>query len=106
MAIDDPYYCGLRARIPAFVQKAMPGRKKAEAEKREREAAAMRNGHVIIANGYPPHPHPHPHMGPQRFPIPGHPMMWHAKSVDSGMGMQFKSILFMTLYFSLQLNTD
>ncbi|XP_035705897.1 uncharacterized protein LOC110847527 isoform X3 [Folsomia candida] len=86
---DDPYYCGLRARIPAFVQKAMPGRKKAEAEKREREAAAMRNGHVIIANGgYPPHPHM---VGvPQRFgppgpPIPGHPMMWHAKSVDSGM---------------------
>jgi len=60
------------------------------AEKREREAAA-RNGHVIIANGNG-YPHPHPHMGPpQRFgppgaPIPGHPMMWHAKSVDSGMG--------------------
>lgn len=90
----DPYYCGLRARIPAFVQKAMPGRKKAEAEKREREAAAMRNGvngHIIIANGYPPHPH----MGAQRFghpgpPIPGHPMMWHAKSVDSGMGKQLE----------------
>jgi hypothetical protein len=68
----------------------MPGRKKAEAEKREREAAAMRNGHVIIPNGYPPHPH----IGPQRFgppgpPIPGHPMMWHAKSVDSGMGNFF-----------------
>jgi hypothetical protein len=82
---DDPYYCGLRARIPAFVQKAMPGRKKAEAEKREREAAVVRNnGHIIIANGYPPHPMMGPRFGPPG-PMPGHPMMWHAKSVDSGM---------------------
>jgi hypothetical protein len=100
---DDPYYCGLRARIPAFVQKAMPGRKKAEMaamveKQREREAvaAAARNGHVIIANGNGYH---HPQMGPHRYghpggpPVPGHPMMWHAKSVDSGMGMKDEPIV-------------
>ncbi|ODM97844.1 Dwarfin sma-2 [Orchesella cincta] len=85
---DDPYYCGLRARIPAFVQRALPQRNKGEAaEKRERELAARNghgipNGHVILPNGHHMPMHPGQRYGP---PVPGHPMMWHAKSVDSGM---------------------
>lgn len=83
----------MRARIPAFVQRALPARKKGEAaEARERElAAAARNGHIMPPNGHPMMPNGHHHMPmhqPQRYgpPVPGHPMMWHAKSVDSGMG--------------------
>lgn len=92
--LDDPYYCGMRARIPAFVQRALPQRKKGEAaEARERELASRSNGHgmpppnghVILPNGHhmPVHHPPRYAHGP---PVPGHPMMWHAKSVDSGMG--------------------
>ena len=78
---DDPYYCGLRARIPAFVQKALPPRNKPEGpSKPERNSVGMMGSGHVAANGAPAH---HRYSGP---PAPGHPMMWHAKSVDSGMG--------------------
>lgn len=102
LSIDDPYYCGLRARIPAFVQKAFPGRNKSEKMDRLKES---RNGHMAPSNGqhvmsngngHGPmapmgmngNPHASRYPGPPHIPMNGHPMMWHAKSVDSGMGKE------------------
>jgi len=116
---DDPYYCGLRARIPAFVQKALPSRK----SKQQPTSAVLqtqqqvhqqppppsqlvivgsamngggereiRNGHVTtLSNGtghlLPQNNNVQIHaLPPPRFIGGGPlPMMWHAKSVDSGM---------------------
>jgi len=53
---DDPYYCGLRARIPNF----------AKSKSKDKQDAGPR----------PQYPPP---------PLPSHPM-WHTRSFDSGMG--------------------
>jgi len=124
---DDPYYCGLRARIPAFVQKALPSSKTKTKQPSQAILQAQQQLHiqpnppttlVVVAspqvnggesrNGGGGHlatlsngtghllthnnnVQLHAHL-PPRFvggngplPGPGHPMMWHAKSVDSGM---------------------
>jgi len=111
---DDPYYCGLRARIPAFVQKALPSRNKNKQQQQTSSAQPKhilepannnnnntsngsdresRNGHHHVVSDYNNgngNGVVHHHGIPPRYvgtsgPVPGHPMMWHAKSVDSGM---------------------
>ncbi|XP_042242340.1 uncharacterized protein LOC121879685 isoform X2 [Homarus americanus] len=70
---DDPYYCGLRARIPNF---AMTKSK----DKQE-------PGRVQYPNGPP---------------IPAHPM-WHTRSFDSGMDSDFTESAYSHIYGRLPL---
>jgi hypothetical protein len=80
---DDPYYCGLRARIPAFVQNALSPRNNKKPEGGIIMERETRNGY---GGPHPQHHGPPPIRDPRySAPVPGHPMMWHAKSVDSGM---------------------
>ena len=60
---DDPYYCGLRARVSNFV--------KENVKAKENGADFNKKSNQTAIN--------------YQSPLP-HPMMWHARSYDSGMG--------------------
>ena len=112
---DDPYYCGLRARVPNFVKMAKGGGS---------------NGHAKLPGGFS-HPlatrvvsadrhHHHHHYAERNYPIAhsqssqiyGHHVvaangkrphiMYHARSFESGLGKNFVFILFQQiLLFSM-----
>lgn len=68
---DDPYYCGLRARVSNFVKN------------KNTKEPSKENGTEIKMKMTP-------HLGYQAALSHGHPMqthqMWHSRSFDSGMG--------------------
>ncbi|KAJ8980597.1 hypothetical protein NQ317_018725 [Molorchus minor] len=70
---DDPYYCGLRARVPNFVAKS-----------KAKEPTSSKR--FSISHQQPPPPqvmmHPHNHLNPHNM----HPRtMWHTRSFESGI---------------------
>ncbi len=80
--LDDPYYCGLRARVSNFVKK--------EKETEARKEAGNNNGgteikmkmtaaHLAGTTYQAALPHGHPMQAHQ---------MWHSRSFDSGMGIK------------------
>ncbi|KAK6618241.1 hypothetical protein RUM44_002692 [Polyplax serrata] len=69
---DDPYYCGLSARVPNFV-KSSAGRPK-PLPKESRESV---RGYAVPPYGLPQHPGSH-YMSYQ-------PPLWHTRSYESGM---------------------
>ena len=80
---DDPYYCGLRARIPNFVKK----KKKTDSSKQNKggsgpgmpPANAMMN--LGLGKGQPPMPAPAP---------PHHPFWWHSRLYTDSSGQYSK----------------
>ena len=76
--LDDPYYCGLRARIPNFA--------KSKAQK-EREASR----HAVTQQQQQQAISP-PSALPGQVP-PHHPMMWHRGYLDNGTLGQVNSFL-------------
>lgn len=67
---DDPYYCGMRARVPNFVKTKV---------KENKGPPPVMNRYSIgtsISNGHLAATHASQH----------NPVMWHARSYDSGMG--------------------
>lgn len=88
--LDDPYYCGLRARVPNFVKTKTKG-------------DPVPSKRFSVSQGPAPGPASQRHMGPMGMhsgPMPGgpihhhhHPMhpqnpaMWHARSYESGIGV-------------------
>ena len=70
---DDPYYCGLRARIPNFA--------KTKAQK-EKDAARYA---AAVAQQQSQQP---PAATPSGGLPPGHPMMWHRGYLDNGKAKQ------------------
>lgn len=97
---DDPYYCGLRARVPNFVKTSNGKTKEIVAKdvaagpklstavppsryQQNSMMAALSNGHLATNAHY------HHHNG--------QPAMWHTRSFDSGMGecskKKFKFVL-------------
>ncbi|KAG6447054.1 hypothetical protein O3G_MSEX004713 [Manduca sexta] len=81
---DDPYYCGLRARVPNFVkangQKVLPPMP----ERLTLKEAPVPSKRYSVA-------HPHPGPFPPHMPAFAHaPMppaaLWHARSYESGIG--------------------
>jgi hypothetical protein len=107
---DDPYYCGLRARVPNFVSKATNGRasravdnnsnyitnnnlnkivKDKEHKKMSAVVAPLSTFHQKHGNNnnrdlYLPH---QPQLPPAHHQQ--HYNMWHAKSYESGIGEIF-----------------
>ncbi|XP_048489468.1 uncharacterized protein LOC105391512 isoform X2 [Plutella xylostella] len=80
---DDPYYCGLRARVPNFVKtngaKVLP----AMAERMTLKEAPVPSKRFSVAHAHPgPFP---PHMAPfAHAPMPP-AALWHARSYESGI---------------------
>ncbi|XP_073958359.1 uncharacterized protein [Choristoneura fumiferana] len=80
---DDPYYCGLRARVPNFVKangvKILP----AMAERLTLKDAPVPTKRFSVAHAHPgPFP---PHMAPYAHaPLPPQ-ALWHARSYESGI---------------------
>lgn len=76
---DDPYYCGLRARVPNFVKsngKHIP----AMAERLKEAPVPVPSKRYSVA-----HPHHFPHMPPfAHAPMPP-AALWHARSYESGI---------------------
>lgn len=70
--LDDPYYCGLRARVPNFV-------------KTKRESKV---GPPPVLSRYAPMGSSNGHLAShaQNLKLQQHQVMWHARSYDSGMG--------------------
>jgi hypothetical protein len=79
---DDPYYCGLRARVSNFVKNERKG---------EKEPPVKESGTEIKMKMTP-------HVGTYQAALShGHPMqthqMWHSRSFDSGMGMRLVDLI-------------
>lgn len=70
--LDDPYYCGLRARVPNFVAKS-----KANKESLPSKRYSINQQHQQILM--------HQQMNMNHHQIHQHPM-WHARSYESGIG--------------------
>lgn len=89
---DDPYYCGLRARVPNFVAKSKKDGGAAIAKRfsvsQQQQAvvaaaaAAQQQQQIgpVATNGHHPH-HPHHHVQHQMHPH----TMWHTRSYESGI---------------------
>ena len=73
---DDPYYCGLRARVPNFVKSS-----KAKDTAGRYPPSAVSSQPSSMMGGSLHQFHQYHAMHPQ------HPVMWHARSFDSGMGV-------------------
>lgn len=86
---DDPYYCGLRARVPNFVKtKSSKEQQRDVRDARDaRDAVQQQRQQELLHSLHNPYgrlPLPgNPHFLP---PPPHQPHMWHARSYDSGMG--------------------
>lgn len=81
-AADDPYYCGLRARVPNFVKMAKNGQGKVISPYGNARPQPPSSSFI----GHPPNsqpPHIYGHHGPPKRP----PVMYHARSFESGLGM-------------------
>ncbi|XP_076030120.1 uncharacterized protein LOC143018549 isoform X2 [Oratosquilla oratoria] len=73
---DDPYYCGLRARIPNFPK-----------SKSKDKGGDQQTQPLVGPQGVPPQP-----LGRGQYPpppLPNHPSMWHSRSFDSGMDSDY-----------------
>lgn len=83
---DDPYYCGLRARVPNFVKTSNGGKQllPAMAERMSLKDAPVPSKRFSVAHAHPP-PFA-PHMAPYAHaPLPPAAALWHARSYESGI---------------------
>jgi len=80
LLLDDPYYCGLRARVPNFVKS---GKSKDTAGRYPASSISggMSQPSSMMHQFHQYHPMHHQHHAQQN------PVMWHARSFDSGMGV-------------------
>ena len=98
---DDPYYCGLRARVPNFVKASKPPSR--IVDKNNNNYISNSNMNKILKekehskklSAAPPMMHGngrdlyHHHQQQQQLPSSHHQShynMWHAKSYESGIG--------------------
>ncbi|XP_075234685.1 expansion isoform X2 [Lycorma delicatula] len=86
---DDPYYCGLRARVPNFVK-----------TKGKEPNPGISKGLVGRYPVLPPAPSSHLGVHPQH-----HPTMWHARSYDSGMDTELLDSPYNHIYGRLPIPT-
>ncbi|XP_014239303.1 uncharacterized protein LOC106660839 isoform X2 [Cimex lectularius] len=90
---DDPYYCGLRARVPNFV--------KSKNGKDNGKMVPPPGGRYVLPPG-PPGAHLGLHHIHHHQP---HPVMWHARSYDSGMDSEFIDSPYNHIYGRLPIPT-
>lgn len=86
---DDPYYCGMRARVPNFVKsKVKENKGPPPVINRYSIASSISNGHLASA-----------------YPSQQNPVMWHARSYDSGMDSEFLDSPYNRIYGRLPIPT-
>ncbi|XP_065208051.1 uncharacterized protein exp isoform X1 [Planococcus citri] len=87
---DDPYYCGMRARVPNFVKTKVKENKGPPPviNRYSMIGTSISNGH--LASAHAPH---------------HHPVMWHARSYDSGMDSEFLDSPYNHIYGRLPIPT-
>ncbi|XP_072156133.1 uncharacterized protein exp isoform X2 [Bemisia tabaci] len=107
---DDPYYCGLRARIPNFVAKSKDPSKNgskngSSVATRYGMGMGMSMGHhpTSASNGHLVSPHAQHYYHSQ--PHQPHPPMWHARSYDSGMDAELMDSPYNHIYGRLPIPT-
>ncbi|KAL1123301.1 hypothetical protein AAG570_002387 [Ranatra chinensis] len=91
---DDPYYCGLRARVPNFVKRKMGPAMG--------PAMVPAGGRLVLP---PPH---HIAPVPSHYATPAthhHPLIWHARSYDSGMDTELLDSPYNHIYGRLPIPT-
>ena len=86
---DDPYYCGLRARVPNFVKMAKNGHTKQIVQPSPYGHVRPQPAPTYITTGYV-HAHAAQIYG-HHVPLPEKyqkkpPIMYHARSFESGLG--------------------
>lgn len=94
---DDPYYCGLRARVPNFVKMAKNGHSKHTVISSPYGHVRPQQAPTYIATGYV-----HAHSGQiygHHVPIPEKyqkktSIMYHARSMESGLGTYVPLFIF------------
>uniref|UniRef100_A0A1B0EX59 Uncharacterized protein n=1 Tax=Lutzomyia longipalpis TaxID=7200 RepID=A0A1B0EX59_LUTLO len=106
---DDPYYCGLRARVPNFVKtsKAPPakhhnGHSVHEKETPKRMSLAHLQHPASLQSLHQLHQmHPHPHL----MSAHQQQMMWHARSFESGIDSELVESPYNHIYGRIPLPT-
>ncbi|XP_063395600.1 uncharacterized protein LOC134680402 isoform X1 [Cydia fagiglandana] len=79
---DDPYYCGLRARVPNFVKTNAKHILPAMTERLTLKDAPVPSKRFSVAHAHPAFP---PHLAPfAHAPMPPQ-ALWHARSYESGI---------------------
>jgi hypothetical protein len=106
---DDPYYCGLRARVPNFVQKSKAANK---SEKPDSQISAKR---ISVSHLQHPASFPslqqlhqqqvHPHQQLMAAHQHHQQMMWHARSFESGIDSELVESPYNQLYGRVPLPT-
>ncbi|KAK9505280.1 hypothetical protein O3M35_009370 [Rhynocoris fuscipes] len=101
---DDPYYCGLRARVPNFVKSKNGKEASGKGMPSSAAAVAPLGGRYVLPPGQPGAHHGlhHMHHIPHQ---PHHPAMWHARSYDSGMDSEFIDSPYNHIYGRLPIPT-
>ena len=85
--IDDPYYCGLRARIPNFVKK----KKKSDGSKTKGPMGPPTTAMMNMGLGGPGKTQPNPAMSSAP---PHHPFWWHSRLYTDNSGQYSKTFFF------------
>lgn len=88
--IDDPYYCGLRARVPNFVKSSKSKAKENGVQSKRISVSNLQHpaaSLVSLHQLHQTHPH-HQHLyaGSHHSHHPSHHMMLHTRSFESGIG--------------------
>ncbi|XP_034243150.1 uncharacterized protein LOC117646377 isoform X2 [Thrips palmi] len=102
---DDPYYCGLRARVPNFVKSKSGKEQQRDARDQQAQQQQQRQAELLhsLHNPYGRLPLPgNPHFLP---PPPHQPHMWHARSYDSGMDSEALDSPYNHIYGRLRIPT-
>ena len=89
--IDDPYYCGLRARIPNFVKK----KKKSDGSKTKGPMGPPTTAMMNMGLGGPGKTQPNPAMSSAP---PHHPFWWHSRLYTDNSGQYSKTFFFFGSY--------
>lgn len=91
---DDPYYCGLRARVPNFVAKSKAN-KESIPSKRYSITQQQQHQQILMQQ----------HMNMNHHQIHQHPM-WHARSYESGIGRWICQKSCVTVIINVFLDSD
>ncbi len=96
--VDDPYYCGLRARIPNFVKRKKKSSDSSGSSKLSSKMPSMTTSSSLINLGKAPQPQQHQ----QQQMASHHPFWWHSRlySDNSGQFSKFEKISFVAVAIS------
>lgn len=102
---DDPYYCGLRARVPNFVQKSKQPVKDKDSIASKRMSITHLQHPASLTSLHQIHQPIHPHHQLMAAHQHHQQMMWHARSYESGIDSELVESPYNQLYGRVPLPT-